>query len=101
MNSARKVRIVIIIAIALIAPFTVLEIYAVVRFGFSDPYGYLFSVPLAIISFLLMQFAIGYGVVKGWSACGLPGNYYLIVLWVISLLVLFFLPQLFSNGSMS
>jgi hypothetical protein len=102
MNNLRKIlKILIIIAIALVAPFAVFEFYTVVRFGFSNPYTYLYSIPLAIVSFLLMQFAIGYGVVKGWSFSGMPGNYYLIVLWLISLLKLFMLPQLFSKGPMS
>ncbi|MDR8367757.1 hypothetical protein [Pseudomonas sp. JL3] len=101
MSSAKKVRAMIIIAIALVAPFAMFEIYAVVRFGFAEPYSYLLSVPLGVISFLLLQFAIGYGVVKGWATCRMPGNYYLIVLWVISLLVLFVLPKFFSNGPMS
>ncbi|VVQ34678.1 hypothetical protein PS943_03916 [Pseudomonas fluorescens] len=101
MGSAKTVRAMIIIAIALIAPFALSEIYAVIRFGFAEPYSYLLSVPLGIISFLLLQFAIGYGVVKGWMACRMPGNYYLLVLWIISLLVLFVLPKFFSDGPMS
>ncbi|APC16866.1 hypothetical protein BLL42_14415 [Pseudomonas frederiksbergensis] len=101
MSSAKKVRAMIILALALIVPFVLFEIYTVVRFGFAEPYSYLFSVPLGIISLLLLQFAVGYGVVKGWAACRMPGNYYLLVLWVISLLVLFVLPKFFSNGPMS
>jgi hypothetical protein len=101
MSSAKKIRAMIIIAIAMIVPFALSEIYAVVRFGFAEPYSYLLSVPLAIISFLLLQFAIGYGVVKGWAICRMPSNYYLLVLWIISLLALFVLPMVFSGGPMS
>ncbi|WP_454846754.1 hypothetical protein [Pseudomonas farris] len=91
----------IILALALILPFALFETYVVIRFGFAEPYSYLFSVPLGIVSFLLLQFAIGYGVVKGWAACRMRSNYYLIVLWVISLLMLFMLPRFFSSGPMS
>jgi hypothetical protein len=101
MSSAKKVRAMMIAALALILPFALFEIYAVARFGFAEPYSYMFSVPLGGVSFLLLQFAIGYGVVKGWVACKMPSNYYLLGLWVISLLVLFLLPGLFSNGPMS
>lgn len=101
MSSAKTVRAMIIIAIALIAPFALSEIYAVVRSGFAEPYSYLLSVPLGIISFLLLQFAIGYGVVKGWAVCRMRNNYYLFVLWLISLLALFVLPIFFSGGPMS
>lgn len=101
MSSAKKVRAMMIAALALILPFALFEIYAVARFGVAEPYSYVFSVPLGVVSFLLLQFAIGYGVVKGWVACKMPSNYYLLGLWVISLLVLFLLPGLFSNGSMS
>jgi hypothetical protein len=101
MSNAKKVRAMTIAALVLILPFALFEIYAVVRFGFAEPYSYMFSVPLGVVSFLLLQFAIGYGVVKGWMACKMPSNYYLLGLWVISLLVLFLLPQLFSNGPMS
>jgi hypothetical protein len=100
MSSAKAVRAMIIIAIALIAPFALFEIYAVVRFGFAEPYSYLLSVPLGIISFLLLQFAIGLGVVKGWAVCSMPGNHSLLVLWMVSLLVLFVLPKFFSGGAM-
>lgn len=101
MSSAKAVRAMIIIALALIAPFALFEIYAVIRFRFAEPYSYLLSVPLGIISFLFLQFAIGLGVVKGWASCRIPDNYYLIALWIISLLVLFSLPVFFSNGPMS
>ncbi|MFL1552447.1 hypothetical protein ACI77I_25745 [Pseudomonas sp. D47] len=101
MSNAKAVRAMIIIAIALIAPFALFEIYAVIRFGFAEPYSYLLSVPLGIISFLLLQFAIGLGVIKGWALCRVSDNYYLLVLWVISLLMLFLLPAFFSNGPMS
>ncbi|WP_414911255.1 hypothetical protein [Pseudomonas sp. IT-P44] len=101
MSSATKVKAMIIMAAALIVPFALLEIYAVVRFGFAEPYSYLLSVPLGVISFLLLQFAIGYGVVKGWAVCRMPGNYYLLVLWIVSLLALFVLPVCYSGGPMS
>jgi hypothetical protein len=101
MSSAKKVSAMIIIAIALIVPFALSEIYVVVRFGFAEPYSYLLSVPLGIISFLLLQFAIGYGVVKGWVNCQMRRNYLLLGVWVISFIVLLVLPWLFPNGPMS
>lgn len=101
MHSAKKIRAMIILALALISPFALFEAYVVIRFGFAEPYSYLFSVPLGIVSFLLLQFAIGYGVVKGWTVCRMRSNYYLMVLWVISLLTLFMLPRFFSSGPVS
>jgi hypothetical protein len=101
MSSAKKVKAMIIIAIAMIVPFALSETYTVVRFGFAEPYSYLLSVPLGISSFLLLQFAIGYGVVKGWAVCRMPSNYFLLVLWIISLSALFVLPVFFSGGPMS
>ena len=101
MNSAKKVKTMIVFALFLILPFALLEAYVVIRFGFSEPYSYWFSIPLGGASFLLLQFAIGYGVVKGWADCKMPNNYYLLGLWVVSLLVLFLLPTFFSNGPMS
>ena len=101
MNSAKKVKAMIVLALLLILPFALLEAYVVIRFGFSEPYSYWFSVPMGIVSFLLLQFAIGYGVVKGWAICKMSNNYYLLGLWVVSVLVLFLLPKFFSNGPMS
>jgi hypothetical protein len=85
----------------LILPFALLEVYVVVRFGFSEPYSYWFSIPMDVVSFILLQFAIGYGVVKGWADCKMPDNYYLLGLWVTCLLVLFLLPKLFPDSPIS
>jgi len=101
MSSARKVTAILILALVLILPFALFESYVVIRFGFSEPYSYLFSFPMGVVSFLLLQFALGYAVVKGWAICRMPNNYYLLVLWVISLLVLCLLPKFFSNGPLS
>lgn len=68
MSSAAKVNVMFIMVVALVAPVALLEISAVARFGFAEPYGFFLSIPLAIVSFLLLQFAIGYGVVKGWRS---------------------------------
>jgi hypothetical protein len=67
MSSVRKFKVMIVFALFLILPFALLEVYVVVRFGFSEPYSHWFSVPMGVASFFLLQFAIGYGVVKGWA----------------------------------
>lgn len=101
MSSAQKVRVMILVALALILPFAIFEAYVVLRFGFSEPYSYWFSVPSGVVSFLVLQFAICYSVVKGWAICNMPRNYALLVLWVGSLIVLIALPWFFSSGPLS
>jgi len=98
MSFAKKVRVMILLALALVLPFAVFEVYVVTVYGFAEPYSYFFSVPLAVVSFLLVQFVVGYAVVKGWTICYMPGNYMLLLAWFISLLVLFFLPRIDSRG---
>lgn len=96
MNSARKVRSMIVVAIALIFPFALLEVYVVLKFGFLEPYSYWYSVPSAIISFFVLQFAVCYSCVKGWRVCNMSRNYGLLGLWGGSLVVLFALPWFFG-----
>jgi hypothetical protein len=74
-SCAKKVRAIILLALALVLPFAVFEIYVVTVHGFAEPYSYFFSVPLAVVSFLLVQLVVGYAVVKGWALCNMQGNY--------------------------
>lgn len=99
--SSQKVRTMIFVALALILPFALFEIYVVLKFGFSEPYSYWFSVPSGVVSFFVLQFALCYSVVKGWVICNMPRNYLLLVLWVGSFIVLCALPLFFSKGPMS
>ena len=101
MTSAKKVILTIIVALAMILPFALLEVYFLVKSGFSEPYSYFVSVPLAIFSFFILQVALGYGAVKGWSACNMRSNYFYLASWVLSLLTLLLLPQFFSGGPLS
>ncbi|WP_217477783.1 hypothetical protein [Stutzerimonas stutzeri] len=93
MNKSIKVSALIGSAVILIAPFAVFEAYIVSRYGYAEPYSYVFSIPLGVISYLLIQFAIGYGVVKGWASCKMSRNYPLILIWLISVLVLWAFPH--------
>lgn len=97
MNSAIKVRVLIVLAISLVAPFAVFEAYIVLRYGYAEPYSYIFSIPLGVISYFAIQFAIGYAVVKGWMSCKMPGNYLLMAIWTISVLTLWALPYFFPS----
>jgi hypothetical protein len=98
MIHALRVKLMILAAIALVIPFSVFEIYVVLKFGLSEPYSYFLSVPLAVISFLILQMAIGYSVVKGWAVCGMPRNYIYLVVWLLSVVLLFVLPAIYSGG---
>jgi len=89
--------ILIVVAVILIAPFAVFEAYIVFRYGYAEPYSYLFSIPLGMISYFLIQFAIGYGVVKGWASCKMSRNYPLMLIWLISVLVLWAFPHFFPG----
>ncbi|MGX0893203.1 hypothetical protein AB7M22_005211 [Pseudomonas sp. ADAK2 TE3594] len=97
-SCAKKVRAIILLALALVLPFAVFEIYVVTVHGFAEPYSYFFSVPLAVVSFLLVQLVVGYAVVKGWALCNMQGNYTLLLAWFITLFVLFSLPRLEPRG---
>lgn len=64
MNYAVKIKLMIFMAIALVFPFLVFEVFAVFKLDFAEPYSYALSVPLVIFSFFILQFAIGLSVVK-------------------------------------
>ena len=98
MSYALKVKLMIVLAVVLVLPFLVFEIYAVFKLGFVEPYSYALSVPMVVFSFVILQFAIGFGVVRGWSVCGMRGNYIYLVIWVLSVIVLFALPKIFVGG---
>lgn len=97
MSSATKAMILIVVAVILIAPFAVFEAYIVFKYGYAEPYSYVFSIPLGVISYFLIQFAIGYGVVKGWANCKMSRNYPLILIWLISVLMLWAFPYFFPG----
>lgn len=97
MTSARKVKAMIVIALAMVFPFALFEAYLVFRFGVAEPYSYFVSAPLSVVSFVILQLAIGYGFFKGWTACEMRSNYAYLALWLLSLLTLILLPQFFSN----
>lgn len=98
MSYALKVKSLILLAVVLVLPFSVFEIYAVFKLGYAEPYSYFLSVPIVVFSFVVLQFAIGFSVLKGWSACGMRGNYIYLVIWVLSVIVLFALPKIFVGG---
>ncbi len=98
MSYALKVKSLILLAVVLVLPFSVFEIYAVFKLGYAEPYSYFLSVPIVVFSFVVLQFAIGFSVLKGWSVCGMRGNYIYLVIWVLSVIVLFALPKIFVGG---
>lgn len=98
MSYALKVRLMILAAIALVLPFSIFEVYVVCTLGSAEPYSYFLSIPLAIVSFFLLQFALGYSVVKGWAVCGMPNNYAYLFVWVLSVVLLLILPNVFGGG---
>lgn len=97
MNSAKKARLLIILATSLVAPFAVFEAYIVLKYGYAEPYSYIFSIPLGVISYIAIQFTIGYAVVKGWMSCKMPNNYLLMAIWAVSVLTLWALPYFFPS----
>lgn len=97
MSSATKAMALIILAVSLIAPFAVFEAYIVFRYGYAEPYSYMFSIPMGVASYFLIQFSIGYGVVKGWANCKMSRAYPLMAIWVISVLMLWALPYFFPS----
>ncbi|MBX8600676.1 hypothetical protein K5D40_00295 [Pseudomonas cichorii] len=101
MSSANKVKAMIIVALAMVLPFALFEMYVVLRFGVAEPYSYFLSAPLSVISFIVLQVAIGYGFLKGWSTCGMRNNYSYLALWFLSMLTLVLLPRFFSSGPLS
>lgn len=60
-RSARAIQIILLIAVLLIAPFAILEIYLVTTIGMTEPYSYIWSIPLGFCSFILIQIAPGFG----------------------------------------
>ncbi|WP_236179745.1 MULTISPECIES: hypothetical protein [Pseudomonas] len=98
MNYAVKIKLMIFMAIALVFPFLVFEVFAVFKLDFAEPYSYALSVPLVIFSFFILQFAIGLSVVKGWASSGMPKNYVYLFFWVFSTALLFALPKAFGRG---
>lgn len=96
-SSARAIQIILLIAVLLIAPFAILEIYLVATIGMTEPYSYIWSIPLGFCSFILMQIALALGVVKGWKSCITKSHYYLMAIWAICALLIFALPAYFPN----
>ncbi|WP_313116454.1 hypothetical protein [Ectopseudomonas guguanensis] len=96
-HGARAIQIMLLVAVFLIAPFAMLEVYLVVSIGMTEPYSYMWSVPLGICSFVLVQVALALGVVKGWKSCIAKGHYYLMAAWAICILLTFALPVFFPN----
>ncbi|MFJ4197423.1 hypothetical protein [Pseudomonas sp. NPDC089534] len=95
---ALRVKLMILAAIAFVLPFSIFEVYVVFTSGSAEPYSYFLSIPLAIVSFLLLQLATGYSVVKGWAVCGMPRNYIYLGVWLLSVFLLFVLPAIYSGG---
>ncbi|WP_308580786.1 hypothetical protein [uncultured Pseudomonas sp.] len=98
MSYALKVKLMIVLAVVLVLPFLVFEIYAVFKLGFVEPYSYALSVPIVVFSFVILQFAIGFGVVRGWSVCDMRGNCIYLMVWVLAVIVLLALPEIFTVG---
>lgn len=96
-RSARTIQIILLIAVMLIAPFAILEFYLVATIGMTEPYSYIWSIPLGACSFILMQIALALGVVKGWKSCITKSHYYLMATWAISALLILALPVFFPN----
>lgn len=96
-HSARAIQVMLLVAVCLIAPFAVLEVYLVVSIGMTEPYSYMWSIPLGICSFVLVQVALALGVVKGWKSCITKIHYYLMAAWVICTLLTFTLPAFFPS----
>ena len=46
MSYALKVKSLILLAVVLVLPFSVFEIYAVFKLGYAEPYSYFLSVPI-------------------------------------------------------
>ena len=92
-----KVSALIVLAVSLIAPFAILETYLVVSIGMTEPYSYMWSVPLGACSFVLVQVVLALGVVKGWKSCITKSHYYLMTTWAISALLILALPVFFPN----
>lgn len=97
MSNAMKVSALIVLAVSLIAPFAILETYLVVSIGMTEPYSYMWSVPLGACSFVLVQVALALGVVKGWKSCITKSHYYLMATWAICALLIFTLPVFLPN----
>lgn len=95
--SARTIQIILLVAVLLIAPFAIFELYLVATIGMTEPYSYIWSIPLGACSFLLMQVALALGVVKGWKSCITKSHYYLMATWAICALLIFALPVFFPN----
>lgn len=94
-KSALVVKVTVILAVAFVLPFALFECYVVARLGMTEPYTYMWSIPLGIISYIFLQFAICYGFVKGWRACKMSSQYGLIAIWLTSVFLLFILPRVF------
>lgn len=88
---------IMLIAVFMIAPFAILEIYLVATIGMTEPYSYIWSIPLGVVSFALMQAALLLGMVKGWKKYINKAGCYLIAIWAISAILIFILPLLFPN----
>ena len=94
---AKTIQAIMFIALCLIAPFAILEIYLVVTIGMTEPYSYIWSIPLGIISFVLMQVALALSIVNGWKKNIQKINYYLIAAWITCATLIFILPELFPS----
>lgn len=99
-SSVPFIKKLLLTAIVLVAPFSAFEAYFVLSYGYAEPYSYMFSIPLGVISYFLIQFAIGYGVVKGWANCRMPSNYLLMAAWTFNALMLWALPYFFPNKNL-
>ena len=97
MSCALKVKLMIIFAVVLVFPFSVFEIYVVFKLGFVESYSYFLSMPIVVFSFVVLQFAIGFGVVRGWSVCDVRGNYIYLMVWGLAVIVILALPKIFTD----
>jgi hypothetical protein len=94
-KSTLIVKATVILAVTFALPFALFEGYVVARLGMTEPYTYMWSIPLGIISYILLQFAICYAFVKGWRASKISNQYGLIAIWLTSVFLLFILPRVF------